>query len=427
MDKIKILQYIILFFYVLDVRLACASLPDFHGFLETDIGVKVSDDNTKQDTFNLLEQRLQLKTTYFFEGNNYLADKGAILNFRGDFIIDEYYDGKTDFELREMSLSLTPFEFMDLKIGQQVLTWGTGDYLFINDLFPKDYVSFFIGRDDEYLKKPTPAVKMSFYPDFASIDFIIMPYFTPNTIAKGDRLSFFDSFRSGIAGIDSDRHIISPPHQFSNNEYALRIYKNINGTEFAIYFFHGYDKNPRSYKDESSKQLYYERLDAYGVSLRGSILGGIGNIETGYYNSREDSDGTNRMIENSMFKAMLGYSKDMGNDFKIGFQYMYEQRLDYDNYRDNLLPNDYFWDEFRHLLTNRITKQFKHQTVTLSLFTFYSPSDKDGYCRPSVSYDVNDHLKATLGANLPWGEDDITEFGQMKRNKNVYIRIRYNF
>ncbi len=48
---------------------------------------------------------------------------------------------------------------VNLKIGRQVFTWGTGDYLFINDLFPKDYESFYIGRDDEYLKRPSEAVK----------------------------------------------------------------------------------------------------------------------------------------------------------------------------------------------------------------------------------------------------------------------------
>ena len=124
---------------------------------------------------------------------------------------------------------------------------------------------------------------------------------------------------------------------------------------------------------------------------------------------------------------MAGYTKDLGNDLKVGFQYMYEQRLDYSEYRDNLLPNDYRWDEYRHLITNRITKLFKNQTVMVSLFTFYSPSDDDGYVRSSVSYDISDQWKVTFGANLPWGEDDTTEFGQMKRNKNIYTRIRYSF
>ncbi len=404
-----------------------AEWPQIHGFVEMDYGVKVSDDNTKRDNYNLFEQRLQLRANHNFSGDNYLAQKGASLSFKGDFTVDEYYNGKTGFELRELNLALTPMDIVDLKIGRQALTWGTGELLFINDMFPKDYVSFLIGRDNEYLKKPSDAVKVSIYPKFANIDLVAIPHFAPNTIPKGDRLSFFDTFQKGIAGVNSERRLIEPPFQMSNNEYALRVYRNFGSNEAALYFFHGFDKNPRSYKNQAARELYYEPMDVYGGSLRGPFASGIGNIEVGYIRSRDDSKGNLRTVENSSFKTMMGYSKDLGNDLNVGFQYMYEQKLDYDDYRDNLLTNDYRWDQRRHLLTNRIVKLFKNQTVRVSLFTFYSPTDNDGYVRPVVAYDINDQWKVTFGANLPWGEDENTEFGQMKRNKNIYTRIRYSF
>jgi hypothetical protein len=403
-----------------------AALPEIHGFAEFDFGAKVSDDNTKQDTYNLLEQRLQLKSAYSFEGDHYLSEKVASLNIKGDFTIDEYFNGKTDFDLRELNLSLTPFSLMDMKMGRQVLTWGTGDYVFVNDLFPKDYVSFFVGRDDEYLKKPSDALKMSFYPEWGNVDFVVSA-FEPNTQAKGDRLSFFDLFQGGIAGRNSDRDLLEPSLQPSNSEYSLRYYRSLSSHELAFYYFRGFDKNATSIKSELNRQLFYRRLDVYGWSLRGPFVHGIGNVEFGYYNSREDSNGDNRLIENSMIKFLSGYEKDLGNDLKVGFQYLYEQRLDYGNYSANLLPTDFVFDETRHLLTQRITKLYKDQTVTVSLFNFYSPSDKDGYVRPGVSYDMTDQWKLALGANIPWGEDDLTEFGQMKRNKNVYVRARYSF
>ncbi|MDP8266193.1 MAG: hypothetical protein P9M07_04530 [Candidatus Aceula meridiana] len=421
----KILPLFVIAIFV--PQLAFAALPKLHGFVEFDYGLKLSDDNTKRDNYNLLEQRLQLKLTHYFSGENYLANKGAVLNFRGDFLVDWYYSGKTDFDLREANVLLSPFRFMDLKAGRQVLTWGTGDYLFINDQFPKDYESFYAGRDDEYLKKPSDAIKTSFYPKFANIDFVMIPYFTPNTLPKGDRLSFFDSFQGGIAGRNSDRHIISPPFQLSNTEYALRVYKGLGSNELAFYGFWGYNKNPESYKNEALRQLYHEKRDVYGASLRGPIASGIGNVEVGYNYSREDPLGVKRTVANSKLQVMSGYEKDLGNDFKIGFQYLYEQMMNYAKYRDNLLSQDYRWDQHRHLLANRITKLFKNQTVRVSLFTFYSPTDNDGYIRPSVSYDITDRWRTTLGANLPWGEDEHTAFGQMKKNKNMYLRVRYSF
>ncbi len=403
-----------------------AAWPELHGFLETDAGVKVSDDNTKKDNFNLLEQRLQLKSLYYFEGENYFSKKGASLNFKGDFTVDEYFDGKTDFDLRELNLSLTPFDFMDVRAGRQVLTWGTGDYLFINDMFPKDYRSFFIGRNDEYLKKPFDALKMSFYPSWGSVDFVTAA-FEPNTTAKGDRLSFYDSFQMGIAGINSDRDLHEPSLDPSNAEYSLRYYRSLGSNELALYYFNGFDKNPTSYRNEATRQLFYRRLDVYGWSLRGPFAEGIGNVEFGYYYSREDTDGSDRLIANSMLKFMGGYTRDLKKDVTLGFQYLYEQRMDYDSYLANRLATDLLFDERRHLLTQSISKLYKNQTVRASLFNFYSPTDADGYVRMSASYDVTDQWKVTLGGNLPWGEDDMTEFGQMKKNKNVFLRARYSF
>ena len=395
--------------------------PVIHGFVENAFGARLSDDDdlAKHRRYNMFEQRLQLKSRYVLNDN--------VLNFKSDFFVDEYYGGKTGADIREANLAFSPADFMDIKLGRQTLTWGTGDYLFINDVFPKDYVSFYIGRDDEYLKKPSDALRISMYPAAVNIDLAIIGPFEPNTLPKGSRLSFFDSFQQGIAGRNSQLKLTEPGRQIKNFQYGLRLYRNFGSNEAALYFFRGFDQSPRSYLNEAANELFYERLDVYGFSLRGPFLGGIANIETGYCHSPQDEKGDNRLIENSSFKNLIGYEKDLGNDLKVGFQYLYERKLDYGNYSSALLAQDYFWDETRHLLTQRVTKLYKNQTVQAGLFNFYSPSDRDGYFRASVSYAITDQWKFSAGANVPWGEDDITDFGQMKKNKNIYIRTRCTF
>jgi hypothetical protein len=128
-----------------------------------------------------------------------------------------------------------------------------------------------------------------------------------------------------------------------------------------------------------------------------------------------------------MIKYLIGYTKDLGNDLSLGGQYLFEQTLKYDNYRNALLPQDFRWDEYRHLTTLRFTKLAKDQTVKTNLFIFCSPSDLDIYVRPTVDYDVTDALRFSFGANLIWGRDDYTEFGQIEHNKNIYLRVRYSF
>ncbi|MFC1703755.1 hypothetical protein ACFL1E_03100 [Candidatus Omnitrophota bacterium] len=401
--------------------------PRISGFFEFAFGGKLESDITKLDDFNMLEQRLQLETSFYPKFSTLLKKWGTGINFKGDVLIDEYYGGKTEFELRELNAIFSPLSWMDCKFGRQVFTWGTGDYMFVNDLFPKDYVSFYIGRDDEYLKKPSDGMKFSLYSKKVNFDMVIIPVFEPNTIFTGDRLSFFDSFQGGIAGRNSERYLAEPAQQFNNTEYATRLYRNFGSYEVALYTFRGFYKMPRGYLDEARKILFYPRLDAYGMSTRGPALGGIMNFEAGYYHSQQDSQGNNRLIENSIAKCLVGYDKDLGNDFRAGLQYLYEQILEYSNYRDALLSQDFRWDEHRHVASLRLTKLFKNQTVRVNLFTFFSPSDLDGYIRPSIDYDVSDDFKVTLGANLVWGEDDHAEFGQMQNNDNIYLRARYSF
>ncbi|MDD5746146.1 MAG: hypothetical protein PHO30_02670 [Candidatus Omnitrophica bacterium] len=426
MKRVCILSFIMLFWAALSAR--AADLPEWNGFIEQDYGARLSRDTlTKHEDYNLLEQRLQLKTRYAVTGDNVFSDWNSVIRFKGDAVVDEYFQTTAYSEVRELNLAFRPSDLVDVKLGRQVLTWGTGDYLFINDLFPKDYVSFYTGRDDEYLKKPSDALRMSLYPEPANIDFVLIPYFTANTMPEGDRLSFFDSFQGGITGRASERSAIRPAMQAENAQYALRIYRNFDSAEGAVYFYRGFDPSPRSYLDEAAQQLFYERLDAYGTSLRGPFGSGIASIEMGYYHSVQDDAGDNRLIENSMLKWLLGYEQDLGNDLKLGLQYLCEQKLDYSAYSAALLPYDYVWDEYRHLLTQRITKLYKNQTVMLGLFNFWSPSDKDGYLRLSCAYDISDQWKLTVGANLPWGEDEITDFGMMQKNKNVFMRLRYGF
>ena len=401
--------------------------PQVHGFVESAYGQKLVSDQTKRDNFNLNEQRLQLKTKMYPEWTPILADWMATFEAKADFTVDWYYNGRTDADLRVLSLALSPTDVTEIKLGRQVFTWGTGDYLFINDVFPKDYESFYIGRDDEYLKKPNDGIKESFYNEAANIDLIVIPQFVANTLPDGKRLSFFDPFQHGIAGIQSDRALIEPGHSLEHAEFASRVYRNYGSYEAAGYMFHGHYRLPRGYLDEMKRELFYPRLDVYGASLRGPGFGGIVNAEFGFYRSPQDNNGDNRLIENSSVKYMMGYDKDLGNDLRLGVQYLYEQTLDYDNYLDALLPQDYVWDECRHVTTLRITKLYKNQTVRAGLFVFYSPSDHDGYLRPTIDYDLSDAWKLSCGANLAWGKDTHTEFGQMEHNKNIYVRVRYSY
>ena len=176
--------------------------------------------------------------------------------------------------------------------------------------------------------------------------------------------------------------------------------------------------------------MLFRSLSVYGASARGPIAKGIGNVELGYYDSRQDRSGNNLLIRNSEFRFLLGYERDLpeiAHDLTVGFQYYVEWMADHDDYLDSLPPGAPKADERHHITTFRITKMLMNQNLTLSMFTYYSPSDCDAHLRPKLSYKIDDHWSVQVGGNVFMGKYNHTFFGQFDRNSNVYASLRCSF
>src|SRR3989338_6661453 len=381
MDSVKkstwrwlVLFQVALLFLVLPAKGAFADDPtkNIHGFAEAAYGPKLDHDGlTQKDDFNFLEQRLQLKTSWRPDQPETLARWNTEFFYKGDLLVDEHEE-TVRYNIREANGVFSPFSWLDVKLGRQILTWGTGDLLFINDVFPKDFESFFIGRDDEFLKVPSDAAKFSLYNPMVSADLVLIPFFTPDTPFDGDRLSFYDMFLGRLAGKESGRLLTEPPLQPDSTEGAARVTRNFNGTEAALYGFKGYFNQARGIKSEDNKKIFYPKLAVYGSSFGGpaSIVGGIVSGEIGYIDSLEDRSGTDRLVENSAVKYLAGYERDFPEDLRVGVQYFVEQMLDFNEFETNTRPGDIPRDQFRQLMTLRITKLFWQQTLEASLVTF---------------------------------------------------------
>jgi hypothetical protein len=388
---------------------------EIHGFYETRAGYRLQNDKYEKD-MSIMENRLQLDLFSYLDWGD-IKVKG---DFFGDLVTEQ-----GDFDLREANIFARPTTYMDIKVGRQILTWGTGDLVFINDLFPKDWQSFFIGRDTEYLKAPSDAVKISLFSDTANLDIIYTPQFDPDRFIDGTRISYWNSTLTSFAGRNAIVHTDKPNRWFKDSEIAARLYRNINNYELAFYGYQGYWKSPGG-QNATMTQAIFPDLNVYGASIRGTVGKGIGNVEVGYYDSADDASGKNFLINNSEIRYLVGYTQEIGKDFTLGLQYYIEQLTDYDQYRANL-PSGPARDELRHLTTVRLTKLLMKQNLRCSLFTYYSPSDKDVYMRPNVNYKVNDYLTVEAGGNIFFGDYPHTFFSQFQNNTNIYMGFRYNF
>lgn len=389
---------------------------DLNGFYEMRAGYRTREDRYEKD-MSIMETRLQLDWTAYNDWADFKV-KGDVF---GDLVGEE-----AEFDLREANMFFSPLDFMDVKVGRQILTWGTGDLIFINDLFPKDWQSFFIGRDTEYLKAPSDAGKVSIFHELANVDFVYTPQFDSDRYITGERISYWNGNLMSLAGRNSIVHSDKPDRWFRDDEFAARVYKNIDNYEYALYGYWGYWKSPGGQTAGANPQATFPDLNVYGASVLGNVGKGIGNIEVGYYESANDLGGTDPLVNNSELRFLVGYSQEIGKEFTAGVQYYLEHMMDYGNYLDNL-PGGPARDRDRSVVTFRLTKLFAEQTIACSVFTYYSPTDKDAYMRPKINYKVTDDVAVELGANIFFGDHPNTFFGQFENNSNIFTGLRYTF
>lgn len=391
------------------------------GFWEARGGTRLQDAGPERQT-SIAETRFQWALEKTFQR----AKFSLVSDFLYDNVADTQHinlnSGRGWIDLRSANVAFSPTSFIDIKAGRQILTWGTGDLLFINDLFPKDWNAFFIGRNEDYLKAPSDAVKTSIFSQWANLDIVVTPQFDADRFIDGRRLSYYVPQLGGIGGRDAIVH----PNRPNDEEIALRLYRNISSYEIAAYFYHGHWKSPGGFNPLNGSALF-PKLRVFGGSIRGPVGKGIGNIEVGHYDSFRDSKGTNPFINNSEFRLLAGYEQEVAKNLTLSGQYYLEHIVDYQNYR-RVLPIGFpARNEDRHLLTTRITYLTHNQNAMWSLFTYYSPSDQDFYLRPKVSYRIDDHWTAELGGNIFGGNKSYTFFSQFHNNTNIYASIRYGF
>jgi hypothetical protein len=392
---------------------------EYHGFVESRVGMRYLDDPAQSKGLSIGEGRYQFDLFSF-------RDWGDI-KIKGD-VYGDLVTNKLELDMREVNVFTRPTDYMDVKIGRQILTWGTGDLVFINDLFPKDWVSFFIGRDTEYLKAPSDAAKVSLFFDPVNIDVVYTPEFDSDRFIRGERLSYWNPLAMDLAGQDNRLAVDERLEYFREDETAIRLYRNLSNWELALYGYWGYWKSPAGFTAATpAAKAFFPELYVYGASLRGAVGKGIGNVEVGYYDSADDRDGTNPLVNNSEVRYLVGYTQELAQDFTAGLQYYVEQMLDYDAYEGTLFPGSPARDEFRHLTTLRLTRLLMNQNLRLSLFTYYSPSDEDVYLRPIANYKASDTLMYEVGSNIFFGDQPHTFFNQFHYNSNLYAGIRYSF
>jgi len=374
---------------------------DIHGFAEYRVG---SFTQSHFKDYSINEVRVQASTKYIIDDNKFFA-------FKGDVYHDEVLN-ETDIEIREAYLFLRPHNDIDIKLGRQIVLWGTGDMVYVSDFSPKSWTSGFIGREDEYGKLPSDSLRVNGYFGEHHFDFVSNLRFRPDETPTSDRFLVYDPLTGGFIGNGNGPDNVYDDGWFEDMTFALRYAYEYNGYEFNAYVYNGYWTIPSQYLLPPSNNYTYSGLNAYGGSVQGNLGKGIANVEVAYYDSKDDRSGDDPLINNSLLRTLVGYEQEVTTNFSAGVQAMYDVIEKESNYQ---------------LYTLRLTRFLLQQTLKLSSFTYYSSTADDMFWKLNLDYQYSDEWTVYTGANFFSGKNNDTFFGAVQDNSNVFVGLRYNY
>ena len=406
----------------------------FTGMVELEQGMNIThtgpkyDGDGPNDDWVMANRRFRLQT----QKNNKKGGLYAKIDVvRDDISSDTYVD------IRELRLQYTPVRWLDISVGKQVSTWGVADMLFINDLFPKNWNGNFLGRDMEYLKDSSTSLRLTSYIKKWTWDVVYTPQFAPDTTPTGCYLSVYDPNSGQI--ISNDQNCNSEnmaggrkSRDINDSELAMSLRRYIGGHQLAFYYYRGFYKNPKSLQgmgtSEDPFRPFYSRLNVFGLSTEGQAGPGILTSEFGVYDSLDDVDGLNPLVENSQLKFLVGYKMDLNANLMVGTQWYLESFQDYDNYEQSVGFNPYRKEKNSNTFTLRVMVKGQQETLFVNLFAYVRPEDHDSFIKLDCSKRMDDNFSIIAGVNIFDGKEgfEAREFGMLKHDDNVFVRLRYN-
>ena len=103
--------------------------------------------------------------------------------------------------------------------------------------------------------------------------------------------------------------------------------------------------------------------------------------------------------------------------------------MDYDAYESTMFMNPYRKKEAHNTYTVRLTYKDQQETLWASVFTYYRPQDNDSFTRIDITKRLDNNFSVTLGAAIFTGKDhyEDREFGMLRHDDNIFVRLKYNF
>jgi hypothetical protein len=317
--------------------------------------------------------------------------------------------------VREAYLDWTLSPVASVRAGRQVITWGVADYLFVNDIFPKNYDAFFSGKPFDHMKEAVDAIKFNGVVHGVELDLVLSRPQMDQAAAPAR----FNSMHMPppVAVSPATRHGV---------DSALRLGRKFGRWDTAAYLARYQSRDGGLFASAPLAMTWQSSTTRHaGASVTGPLGQGVVLGEVAYMKVDQRNNNFNRYHTGSQMKGLVGYAHEFGDDLSASLQYHIESSTDHHSYRASLAAGVIPADRHRQTVYLRVQKRMLHQTLTIGTQAF-AALEGGNHLNPFASYAIADGLTLEGGANLFNGASQ-SRYGMMKHDSNVYSSLRFSF
>jgi len=450
----------ILFSAFLIIILATTSIADIsiNGYIQTDNRLRLEEPKTWTWNENKLNMKLDAKPSDKIRAFGEIRLKG--IGFSNANSTSDLQDKSKrnaipySLEMQEAYMDINSFltKKLDLRIGRQVIVWGTADKINpSSNLCPDDLEDIFNFGE----KIGVNSLKASFYQKIGETDLtltgVFIPLFTPSTLPSSEWSKAFTGDFEIPMGMKlasfSDKLILPENKPSKSSSFGLKLSTSLLGYDLSFGYYNGYDKlplvktifiSPKDTENQTVDVIVHSSYPKIQV-ISGDIVGEIASIgiwaegavfipketemvETFLTPPRSLLKKSVALDDEPYVKYVIGGDYNFKHGFYLNMQYVHG--FIHERGKGNL--NDY--------LVQRLEYKFHNDEVKLVPLSFAVGIDdweniKENYgivYMPELTYSPYDSFELTLGAFILSGKGNEL-FSKLKDNDEFYIRAKVSF
>lgn len=360
-----------------------------------------------------------------FLKKNFRGGKGKVyLSFKGGH--DSVVEGSVEsVELGEAYVDIY-LENTDLRVGRQVVNWGTADGINpTNYINPRELSLADAGSGG----KPLAILKATYYGKKTDMTGVIVFDFEPQEIPEELEIAT-GQLIPGFGGFPSPAEI---ENTLENMEFALRVEKRIAGWDAKLSYFHGWGDYPAlwielqpGFPPQFEAKSQYQQVDKVGLATAGSLKKVGLWSEIAYVMPREIEEMRNAFVSFSMNEPYL--QAVLGADYTFGKIYLEGQYIYYQN-GTLLSPYGQYETGVDIRAGNYLMVQSSYeisQSHSLRLGGIVNLQDSSYTLMPQYTYAINEVTDLSLRGGLFFGGGG-TEFGMLKSMDFIGLGIKVSF